>query len=54
MIIAIAVGMGFWFGKPLVPFLKAAQVGASEEQAHLLISNLKETKSFGNQRAAAA
>ena len=54
VIIAIAVGMGFWFGKPLVPFLKAAQVGASEEQAHLLISNLKETKSFGNQLAAAA
>jgi uncharacterized protein YijF (DUF1287 family) len=54
VIIAIALGMGFWFGRPLIPFLKATQVGASMEQADLLISSLKESERFGNALAAGA
>lgn len=54
VIIAITLGMGFWFVRPLAPFLKAAQVGATMEQAHLLISSLKESKTFGGGLAAAA
>ncbi len=54
VIVAIAVGMGFWFGKPLIPFLKAAQEGPSTEQAALLISSLEQSKDFGNQLAAVA
>jgi uncharacterized protein len=54
VIIVIALGMGFWFGKPLVPFLKATQEGASMEQADVLISSLKGSKQFGNGLAAAA
>ncbi len=54
VIIVIALGIGFWFGRPLIPFLKATQVGASTEQADLLISSLKDSKSFGNGLAAAA
>lgn len=54
MIIVIALGMGFWFGRPLIPFLKATQEGASMEQADLLISSLKESSRFGNALAAAA
>ena len=54
VIIAIALSIGFWFGRPLIPFLKAAQVSASIEQADLLISSLKESKTFSNNLAAAA
>ncbi len=54
VIVAIAVGMGFWFGRPLIPFLKAAQVGASTEQATILISSLEQSKDFGSKLAAAA
>lgn len=54
VIIAITLGMGFWFVRPLVPFLKAAQVGATVEQAQLLISSLEESKTFGDGLAAAA
>jgi uncharacterized protein len=54
VIVAIAVGMGAWFGKPLIPFLKATQVGASEEQASLLINSLEQSKNFGSNLAAAA
>lgn len=54
VIIVIALGMGFWFGRPLIPFLKATQAGVSMEQADLLISSLKESKRFGNHLAAAA
>ncbi len=54
VIIAIAVGMGFWFGRPLIPFLKATQVVTSMENADLLISSLKESKKFGDSLAAAA
>ncbi len=54
VIIAIALGTGFWFGRPLVPFLKAAQVGASMDQAALLIPSLQSSKNFGDGLAAAA
>ena len=43
VIVVIAVGIGFWFGRPLVPFLKAAQEGVSMEQAEMLISSLAES-----------
>jgi uncharacterized protein len=54
VIIVIAVGMGFWFGRPLVPFLKATNVEASMEQADLLISSLKSSGNAGGPLAAAA
>jgi uncharacterized protein YijF (DUF1287 family) len=54
VIIVIALGMGFWFGKPLVPFLKATQVDATAEQASLLISALQGNDKFGSGLAAAA
>ncbi|MES2437802.1 MAG: DUF1287 domain-containing protein [Verrucomicrobiota bacterium] len=54
VIIVIALGMGFWFGRPLIPFLKAAQVGASMEQAEVLISSLKSSDKFGSRLAASA
>ena len=54
VIIVIAVGMGFWFGRPLVPFLKATQVAVSMEKADVLISSLKSSDRFGNGLAAAA
>lgn len=54
VIIVIAVGMGAWYGKPLIPFLKAAGVEATREQAAALISELGESSRFGNGLAAAA
>ncbi len=54
VIVVIAVGMGFWFGRPLVPFLKATQVGATPEQAQLLIPRLEDAKGWGGKLAAAA
>jgi uncharacterized protein len=54
VIVAIAVGMGFWFGRPLIPFLKAANVDASVEQASLLIGSLEQSKDFGSNLAAVA
>jgi uncharacterized protein YijF (DUF1287 family) len=54
VIIVIAVGMAAWYGKPLVPFLKATQVDATQEQAAALISELGENDRFGNGLAAAA
>lgn len=54
VILVIAVGIGFWFGRPLVPFLKAAQEGVSMEQAELLISSLAESDQPGSRLAAAA
>lgn len=54
VIIVIAVGMGFWFGRPLIPFLKATQVDATMEQASVLISALEGTDKFGSGLAAAA
>lgn len=54
VIIVIAVGMGAWYGKPLVPFLKAAQMEATQEQAAALISELGGNDHFGSGLAAAA
>lgn len=54
VILVLAAGIGFWFGRPLLPFLKAAQVAPSMEQAHELIARLSDSSQFGNQLAAAA
>lgn len=54
VIIAIALGMGFWFGQPLVQLVKGASAGGSMEQADVLISSLKKSDHFGDGLAAAA
>jgi hypothetical protein len=54
VIAVIAVGIVYWFGRPLVPFLKAAQDGVSTEQTALLISSLEQSKELGGKLAAAA
>ena len=54
VIVVIAAGMAFWFGRPLVPFLKATQEGVSTEQAALLISSLEQSNEFGSRLAGAA
>ncbi|GAA5129637.1 DUF1287 domain-containing protein [Luteolibacter yonseiensis] len=54
VIIVIAVGMGYYFGKPLISSLNANNAEASMEQADSLISTLRTSKTFGNQLAAAA
>lgn len=54
VIVVIAVGIACWFGRPLVPFLKAAQEGVSTEQAAMLISVLGESSQPCSQLAAAA
>lgn len=54
VILVIAIGIGFWYGKPLVPFLKAAQEGVSLEQAEILISSLNESGNSNAMLAAAA
>jgi uncharacterized protein YijF (DUF1287 family) len=50
----IAVGITCWFGRPLLPFLKAAQEGVSTERTAMLVSSLHESGVPGNQLAAAA
>ena len=52
VILVIAVGLGFWFGRPLVPLLKAEQ--ASVEQAEAISSSLEESSDTGARLAAAA
>jgi uncharacterized protein YijF (DUF1287 family) len=54
VILVIAGLIAFWFGKPLLPFLRAAQAGASLEQTHLLIGSLQRADAFGDRLAAAA
>ena len=54
VILVIAVGIASWFGRPLVPFLKAANEGVSMEQAEILISSLEESSDPGQRLAAAA
>jgi uncharacterized protein len=54
VIIVIALGIGFWFGKPLMPSLKAAQSGPSLEQADLLASSLASSPRFGDRLASSA
>ncbi len=50
----IAMGIGYWFGYPMVDFLKAAQEGVSSEQAVSLISALEHSSEPGDRLAAAA
>ncbi len=54
VILVIAAGIGCWFGRPLVPFLKATQEGVSMEKAEVLISTLKASSAPGDRLAAAA
>jgi uncharacterized protein YijF (DUF1287 family) len=54
VIIVIAVGMGVYFGKPLVPILMGGEMKASMEHADQLISTLKKSGNFGSNLAAAA
>ena len=54
VIVVIAVGIACWFGRPLVPFLRAAQEGVSTEQAASLIATLGESKEPGSRLAAVA
>jgi uncharacterized protein YijF (DUF1287 family) len=54
VIVAISVGIGCWFGRPLIPFLKAAQENVSSEQAASLISSLEASGSPAAKLAAAA
>jgi uncharacterized protein len=54
VIVLIAVGISVWFGRPLIPFLKAANVETSMKQADVLIASLRGSQNFGNNLAAAA
>lgn len=54
VILLIALGIGTWFGRPLVPLLKANQQRPSMEQAGLLISSLEASGEPGRRLAAAA
>ena len=54
VIVVIAVGIACWYGRPLIPFLKAAQEGVTSEQAATLISSLAQSKETGDRLAAAA
>jgi uncharacterized protein len=54
VIVVIAVGLASWFGRPLVPFLRATQQGVSTQHAELLISNLEDVGGTGDRIAAAA
>jgi uncharacterized protein len=54
VILVIAVGIGTWFGRPLVPMLKATQQGVSMEQAAMLISSLETSADPAARLAAAA
>jgi uncharacterized protein YijF (DUF1287 family) len=54
VIVVIAVGIACWYGRPLIPFLKAAQEGVTSEQAAPLISSLAQSKETGDRLAAAA
>lgn len=54
VILVIAVGIGTWFGRPLVPMLKATQQGVSMEQAAVLVSSLEESGDPAARLAAAA
>lgn len=52
VILLIAVGIGFWFGRPLVPLLKAE--GASNERAESVITVLRQSPVPAHRLAAAA
>lgn len=54
VIVAITIGAGFWFGKPYVGELMAAEKGGSEIEAEAAISGLRSSGSFGDRLAAEA
>lgn len=54
VILLIAAAVGFWVMRPLLPFLRAAQTGASAEQTHLVAEDLRRSGAFGDGLAAAA
>ena len=54
VILAIAGGLGLWFGKPLVHSLQAAQNGASLEETNSVISRLSASAIPGDRLASIA
>lgn len=54
VILLIAVGMGMFFGRPLLASLRSEQVVGTEAAADLTIDELSDSKSPGNQLAIAA
>jgi uncharacterized protein YijF (DUF1287 family) len=52
VILAIAISLGFWFGRPLLPLLKAEE--ASVQQAQAISASLEESSNTGSRLAAAA
>lgn len=54
VILLIAVGAAFFFGKPLVESLKAEQTGTSVENVDLVIGRLAPSASLGERFAAAS
>ena len=54
VILAIAGGIAFWFGKPLVQSLKAAREGTSAEERNLMIASHESSSNPGDQQAAIA
>lgn len=54
VIVVLAVGVVSWFGRPLLPFLKATQERVSTEQVALLMTELSESPDPGKHLAAAA
>jgi uncharacterized protein YijF (DUF1287 family) len=54
VVLLIAAGAAWFFGKPLVPLLRAQQSVASVESADVLIGELAPSASFGDRLAAAA
>ncbi len=54
VVLMIAAGAVWFFGKPLVPLLRAQQSVASVESADVLILDLSPSLSFGDRLAAAA
>lgn len=54
VILVIALGIGFWFGRPMLSSLMAAGEKPSIEQAEMLISSLRESNQPGATLAAAA
>jgi len=54
LLLAIAGTIVFFFGRPLLPFLKAQQETATVERADDLIAQLAPSASFGERLAAAA
>ena len=54
VIVSIAVVMGFWFGRPLIPSLRATQQSASVEQVGEAVSHLEKSSLPGAQLAASA